>query len=277
MRFLHFILSHSIFIACCAAGLSCQTNILLAGNADLNVAGFIFFSTLCGYNFYWLMSKFYFSDRRLNSIFFKRHWSFFLLFGLSGAGILFFLLRLWFLLPYICIGGLLTLLYSLPLWPFGFSKYLQRAGFFKTTLLSLTWAYVTVVLPAVSVPFIKLMPVAILFCARFSFMLLLCIIFDMRDISVDKMHGLHSLATDVGKRSLDIIINLAFFLYVFAGMMVRYYFKDDMQIIAFAFTGLLVWIVYRLSLKPRKYIFYYFLVDGLMLISAAFTWIASKM
>jgi hypothetical protein len=28
-------------------------------------------------------------------------------------------------------------------------------------------------------------------------------------------------------------------------------------------------VVYKLSLKPKGYIFYYFLVDGLMLLSAA--------
>jgi hypothetical protein len=44
--------------------------------------------------------------------------------------------------------------------------------------------------------------------------------------------------------------------------------------IFFLLTGGIAFFVYRLSLKPQGYIFYYFLVDGLMLISAAGTLIA---
>ena len=274
MRFLQFILSHSIFIAFCAAGLCFQTHILLHRPADINIYGFIFFSTLCGYNLYWLQSKFYFSDRKLNHAFFKRHFSFFLLFGLAAIGTFYFLLKLWWLLPYIAVGGVLTLLYALPLWPFDFARKFQKAGFFKTTLLSLTWAYVTVVIPAIQSGAINLMPIIVLFFARFSFMLLLCIIFDMRDISVDKVHGLHSLATDLSKKSLDIIIYMVFGLYIFAGLLVRTYFQDDKQVAAFAITGMIVWLVYRMSLRKKAYIFYYFLVDGLMLISTLLSFLA---
>ena len=275
MRFLQFILSHSIFIAFCAAGLCFQTHILLHRPADLNIYGFIFFSTLCGYNLYWLQSKFYFSDRKLNRAFFKRHYSFFLLFGLAAIGTFYFLLKIGWLLPYIAVGGVLTLLYALPLWPFAFAKHLQKAGFFKTTLLSLTWAYVTVVIPAAGSGDMVLMPITVLFCARFSFMLLLCIIFDMRDISVDKVHGLHSLATDLSKKTLDIIIYLVFGLYILAGLLVRAYFNDDRQMLAFIVTGMIVWLVYRMSLRRKEYIFYYFLVDGLMLISSLLSFLAT--
>ena len=61
---------------------------------------------------------------------------------------------------------------------------------------------------------------------------------------------------------------MVFFLYILAGILVRFYFRDDGQILAFALTGICVWFVYRLSLQRRGYLFYYFLVDGLMLISA---------
>lgn len=275
MRFLHFILSHSIFIALCAAGLCYQTVTLLHLSHEKNIYGFIFFSTLCGYNFYWLLSKYYFSDRKLNTAFLKRHFSFLLLFVIAAAGTAFFFVRIIDRWPVILIGMLLTLSYSLPLWPFSFAKKLQKAGFFKTTLLSLTWAYVTVALPAAGLISSMLMPVAALFLARFFFMLLLCIIFDMRDISIDKMHGLHSLATDLSRKMLDLIVLMVFILYIAAGILVRYYFHDNAQVVSFIVTGLIVVLVYRFSLKPRQYIFYYFLVDGLMLISAAGTYIAT--
>lgn len=275
MRFLRFILSHSIFIACCAAALCLQTNILLHIPNNTDIFCFVFFSTLCSYNFYWLLSKFYFSERKFDTLFFKKNMNFFLLFFIATAGTLFFLTNLKSVYIYVIGAVALTLLYSLPLWPFAFSKKLQQAGFLKTILLSFTWAYVTTLIPAAIVLPGYIIPVLILFIARFFFMLLLCTIFDMRDIALDKMHGLHSLATDVGKMKLKIIIVFVFLFYIFAGLLLRFYFKENAQMTAFIITGFIVWAVYRLSLKPRGYIFYYFLVDGLMLISALATFVAS--
>lgn len=277
MRFLKFILSHSVFIAFCAIGLCCQTHILLGLQEQPDLYGFVFFSTLCSYNFYWLLSKFYFSGRRFSVSFFLNNLSFALLFICSAAGVMFFLFRLQNLLLYMVPGVLLTLLYTLPLMPFSFTKKLQKAGFLKTTLLALTWAYVTAILPAA--PFLpgQCIPVAVLFCSRFFFMLLLCIIFDMRDISVDKMNGLHSLATDVPEKKMNIIIHVVFIFYLITGLIVRNYFHAGAQMVSFLIITFVIWIVYRLSLKPQGYYFYYFLVDGLMLASAAGTMIAARL
>ena len=277
MKILQFILSHSIFISICAAALCLQADVLLHLPHDVNIYGFILCSTLCSYNFYWLLSKFYFSNTIVSLAFAKRHFSFIVLCAIAGAGMIFFLLRILDLLPYIVGGIFLTLLYSLPLWPLSFATKLQKAGFFKTTLLALTWAYVTTILPAVRVLHTETAPVLALLAARFFFMLLLCTIFDMRDISVDKMHGLRSLATDLSKRTLSVIINIVFICYLISGLLVRFYFHDDLQMVFFLLTGIITFIVYRLSLKPQGYIFYYFLVDGLMLISAAGTLIGAAL
>ncbi len=275
MRFLHFILSHSIFIACCAVGLCYQTIAILHLPHNVNLYWFIFFSTICSYNFYWLLSKFYFSKRNANVLFFKNNLSFVSIFLISSTGSLYFLIHLQHLLPYILFAGFLTLLYSLPLWPYNFIKKLQKLGFIKTILLSLTWAYITTILPAEQLLPIDIVPVIILFAARFCFMLLLCIIFDRRDISIDKMHGLRSLATDLPEQKLTFIIHIVFILYFVLGLILRFQFNDKPQMFAFLITGAIVWLVYNLSFKKRGYLFYYFLVDGLMLVSAAGTFIAT--
>ena len=111
--------------------------------------------------------------------------------------------------------------------------------------------------------------------ARFFFVALLCIIFDRRDMKLDKMLALHSLATDTSRRTLQIIMMLVFVFYIAAGLLVRYHFNDNAQLIAFLITGLMVGLVYRASFKKQDYFFYYFLVDGLMLFSAAATFVAS--
>lgn len=118
MRFLHFILSHSIFIAFCAMGLCYQTSLILHTQNNTNLYGFVFSSTICSYNFYWLLSKLYFTRKVDSTLFIKSHLSFLLLFVIALFGTIYFLSKVFFLLPYVVIGIFFTLLYSLPLWPF---------------------------------------------------------------------------------------------------------------------------------------------------------------
>jgi 4-hydroxybenzoate polyprenyltransferase len=275
MRFLHFILSHSIFVACCAVGLFWQTNLLLHLKADKILLGFIFFSTLCSYNFYWLLSKFYFSDRRIVSILSNENTSFIILLTVSILGTLFFLCSLQHIWLFIVVGFSLTLIYSMPLWPFNFSKGIQKIRFFKTVLLAFTWAYVTTILPAVHLLATKLLPILLLLAQRFLLMLLLCILFDLRDVSVDKMRGLHSLATDVSNKRMRTILGLVFASYLAISLLFSYKYGDLGQAIAFIIVGIICWQVYRLSFTKRGFVFYYFLVDGLMLVAALGTYIAS--
>lgn len=274
MRWLHFILSHSIFIALCAMALCYQTVLLLHLPGSVWVYVFIFFATLCSYNFYWLISKYSFGRPQGVEIFIQKNRSYLLVFSIAGLGML---LSAWYIrvaLPWIVAGILLTLVYSMPLWPIPLAKKLRKLGFLKTTLLAFTWAYVTVMIPAAMQPLPNEMPVLVLLIARFFFMLMLCSIFDMRDMAMDKIHGLHSLATDVSRQNLQRFLLFAFVLYMAAGILVRYQFHDNAQLLAFVFTGLLVWYVYRLSLRQQGYVFYYFVVDGMMLFSAAASAIA---
>ncbi|MEO7264212.1 MAG: hypothetical protein ABIW38_04835 [Ferruginibacter sp.] len=175
------------------------------------------------------------------------------------------------------VAGLLTFIYSTPLWNENAKAIAAKTGFFKTILLSLTWALVTVIFPAQELLHTdKTIIVILLFIARFFFMLMLCLIFDMRDIHLDKMHGLHSLATDVNRYWLKVIMISSFCIYVIVGVLVRINLSDNKQLIAHFVTGLIVWIIYRQSTKKQGYLFYYFLVDGLMLIAALTTFIAAK-
>ncbi len=275
MRFLHFILAHSIFVACCAVGLCYQTYVLLNIKSNAYILAFVFFSTLCSYNFYWLLSKFYFSKRVFNLAFIKAEASFFIIFFVAGIGSTYLLFQLQNSFLFIAIGIVLTLLYALPLFPFYFTKKLQKLGFIKTVLLAFTWAFVTTVLPASFLLSTNIIAVLLLLLVRFSFMLLLCIVFDMRDISIDKLHGLHSLATDLSKKTVNNITIISFVVFIISALIFCFYFSNKLQTIGFLFTGIVFWIVFKFSMKPKGYVFYYFLVDGLMLLSAAATYIVS--
>lgn len=275
MKWLQFILSHSIFISFCAFALCWQTYQLLHIPVDLLTCLLISFATLSSYNFYWLISKFHFSDKRGIINFLLKNFSNGFFFVLASSGLLYCLYLRPQLLPAVIISVLLTLLYSVPLWPLKQLAFTRKAGFLKTGLLAFTWTYVTVIIPAQQGIFISSLSMALLFTARFLFMLMLCIIFDSRDITVDKIHSLRSLATDVSKQTLAVIMTVVFTCYLATGFLLRYYFDDTAQVVAFFITGAITLLVYRLSLKKQNYFFYYFLVDGLMLFSSAATFVAS--
>lgn len=274
MRWLHFILSHSVFIALCATALCYQSYAVLHIKPENAVYIFVFFATLCSYNFYWLAGKFAYRKEKSLIRFIKINFSYFIVFLFSAAVTLIAGSQLIFSLPLIILTASLTFLYSTPLWNKTASALAAKTGFLKTIILALTWGIVTVMFPAHNAIEASVLPVFLLLAARFFLMLMLCLIFDMRDIDVDKINAFHSLATDVSRKALMFIMATSFCLYVIAGLLVRMYMNDNKLLIAHLFTGMVVWIVYRLSIKKQGYLFYYFLVDGLMMVAAIATYAA---
>jgi hypothetical protein len=274
MKWLHFILSHSIFIAVCAVALSFQTALLLHINLSLYLYAVIFFSTICSYNFYWLLSAYAFAKKSIWLVI-KQYYSNLIVLVLAAVLLLFSLLKVTALLPVIGIGLLLTLLYTVPLLPFKIFRTARKAGLVKTILLAFTWAFVTVYIPYKQMPTAALNTIAMLFSNRLLFMLMLCIIFDARDTNVDKIRGLQSLTTLLKPATVTNIMLAIFLVYTFNSIMFRDYYNAPRQIIALLVTGVVTAIVYLRSLKKQDYFFYYFLVDGLMLFSAIAAYVAS--
>ncbi len=274
MRWLRFILSHSLFIAICAVALVFQTAILLHISVSIALYAFTFCATLCSYNFYWLLSSWSLT-RQTKSNFFRSHISNFIVFFIAFAGLAYCLFFLQAILMAIFGALLFTLLYAVPLMPFKFLRFTRKAGFLKTIILAFTWAYVTVYIPASADKSTSGGLFWSLFINRFLFMLMLCIIFDARDQQVDKLRGLHSLATDVKPTALAFIMTTVFTAYIINGIGFRLYYGELAQIIALLSAGAITAIVYLFSLKKQGYYFYYFIVDGLMLLSAMLTGFAS--
>lgn len=274
MRLLYFLLSHSIFIAICAVALCFQTALLLHINLTTWLYSFVFFSTLCSYNFYWLLSGFAFSGQPVK-LFLKKYQTNIIVFFIAVIGLLFSLPHISNLLPVIILGLFFTLLYTIPLLPFKVLHFARKAGLLKTLLLAFTWAFVTVYIPYKQVSTASTLTLLLLFNNRFLFMLMLCIIFDARDTKVDKIRGLQSLTTLVTSVTIRYIMGAVFIAYIINGVVFRTYYNEPMQIIALLVTGIVAAVVYFFSLKKQGYFFYYFLVDGLMLFSAIAAYVAS--
>lgn len=275
MKWFHFILSHSIFIAVCAAALAFQTTQLLQLEYNLFIYGFVFFATICSYNFYWILSKSSFARRISVPKIIKNESTNILLFLAAAAGMLCCLFQSGLPIRFVATAVLLTVLYSIPLLPFPFLHFTRRAGVLKTILLAFTWAYVTAFIPIQKSYLLLDNADLFILTRRFLFMLMLCIIFDNRDKAVDKIRGLHSLATDLKPAVLKILIYFIFVVLFTSNFFYKDYGITLEQSIALQVSTLVLLIVYFYSAKKRSYLFYYFIVDGLMLFSAFTTFIAS--
>ncbi len=276
MRLLHFILSHSIFISFCAVALSLQTLLLLSFPINGYLLGLIFFATLAGYNAYWMVSRISFNrtGNWLNSLAKKK--SSLGVFVVAVAGILACFLQLHLVWYNLLITVIFLALYAVPLLPIKQLHFTRKAGFLKTTLLALSWTMVTILVP-LQVP-VTGMSVAeiILFFNRFLFMLTLCIIFDKRDAAVDKIRGLQSLATDVRPVLLSVIITLILLCYAATCILLLYFHDTTLaHVIALLLAGLVTSWVYLRSSRETSYLFYYFVVDGLMFLSGLLSLLAS--
>ncbi len=275
MKWFYFILSHSIFIAVCAVALAFQTDQLLHLNNNLFIYGFIFFATLCSYNFYWILSKISFVEKGSVIRLLIKETTGIYLFIFSAAALLYCLLKSALPVNFVITAILLTILYSLPLLPFKPFRFTRRAGILKTILLAFTWVYVTAFIPMQKAYLLLDKADLFMITQRFLYMLILCIIFDNRDKAVDKIRGMHSLATVVKPAVLTFFI-----FFIFAVLFISPFFYNDYgitfyQAIALQVSTLASLTVYLYAAKKRNYLFYYFITDGLMLFSFAATYIAS--
>jgi hypothetical protein len=161
-----------------------------------------------------------------------------------------------------------------PVLPVKQLHFTRKAGYVKTVLLAFAWTIVTIFIPLqISIPDIGHTGLLIAI-NRFLFMLLLCIIFDKRDAEVDKIRGLQSLATDIRPLMLHWLIAAIFVCYSVVSLSMINAITNG-QVAALLVTGVITLGVYISSLRKRGYLFYYFLVDGLMFLSALLTGIAS--
>lgn len=268
-----FILSHSVFVSLCAAALVVQTFSLIQQPVNWFLAVFVFFATLGSYNLYWFLSKLSTGNQFTIAGVFKQQLSLVMMLvaGLGAVGT-YDKTGIGYL-P-VAFAVFCTLLYAVP-FLFQYNSIVRRAGFAKTFLLAFTWMFVTGYIPISELIYPIDNVVQLLLINRFVFMLLLCIIFDNRDIASDKIKGLHSLATDINSVAVRWIVIISFICFFATVYLLRLEGITLLQSVALHISGLLTLATYYYSLKKRGYLFYYFLVDGLMFLSALLTTLAS--
>jgi len=162
----------------------------------------------------------------------------------------------------------MTFLYSAPKIPNKHFRALGKIALGKTIFLALVWTYVTVVLPIV-INGNEWHPDFYLYAlSRFFLIYAICILFDYRDREDDKSIGIRSLITwlsESGIRKLFILSILLFFLLTIGMLFYQY---DLLTIFILLLPGIITAALYNYARKHLSDLLYYFVLDGLMALSA---------
>jgi len=264
----NFLLFSSIYVACCAILMVWQTNTLLQVE-HINTAYyfFVFSATICSYNFHWYLTPAdYSSSERI--LWGARHKTLQLV--LCALGAIGALWGFWLLREhYLPLGGaaVLTFLYSAPKLPHKAFIWLRKIAIGKTLFLTTVWVYVTTLLPV----FIEKEPFSftLLFFTlhRFFLVYALCIIFDYRDLESDKKEGIRSLITWL---SADNLKKLYFVSLALAAAFALALFPADSWMLTLILLTPVVatTLITRYALNNRSDYFYYFVLDGMVMLAA---------
>lgn len=262
----------SCFIAGCALLMVIQTNQLLYLQYDIyGYLVFVFFSTLCSYNFHWYLSADAASENaRVRWT--LHHKKLHLILTAIGA-----LVSVWyffhFIEHWIWLAGavLLTFLYTAPKLRFGPFAWLSRIAVGKTLFLAFVWMYVTTFLP-IAIEDHHWNAASFLFCAsRFLLIYAICIIFDYRDRDYDKKAGIRSMITYFNERGINKLFTLSLAGFAVSTVGLYFYGFSALTIVLLLISGVITAALYPVAKKNFSDYLYYFVLDGLMMFSSLLT------
>jgi len=234
---LRFLTYTNLFIAFCAAFATWQTFIIIQKPINLNLIAISFFGTLATYNFQRLIKiskyqKFENSRRTwvLNNK--KTIWAItFISFLLS---IVFFIKIISLkIIAFLFIGLLMAIFYAVK--PgFGLNR-LRDIPFAKTFFVGLVWSIISAGMPCVFYD-LNYQKTALIMIQQFLFITAITIPFDIRDIEMDKMHGVRTFATHFGEK-VSVYISTTFLLLSF---LIDFLLFKNFDLVAKLFIGLLI-------------------------------------
>jgi 4-hydroxybenzoate polyprenyltransferase len=265
----HFFLFTSLFISGCALMMVHQTNQLLHLQYDIpNYLLFVFFATLCSYNFHWYLTPDMPSET-LRIGWTQQHKPLHLalfIVGVTGSAWFFIhFIQHWFWL----MGSVvLTFLYSAPKLQFAPFHLLSRIAVGKTIFLAFVWMYVTTFLPIAIDDQHWGLPATLLCIQRFFLIYAICIIFDYRDRLYDRQQGIRSMITHFSERGVNAIFIVSLLIFAISTAWFCWLQEDWLHFVVLLIPGILTAALYPYAKKNFSDYLFYFVLDGLMMLSA---------
>ena len=277
MKFLgnlfRFFIYSNLFIACCAVLMVFQTyGLLLNANPDIPFVLFVFFATITSYSFHWYLTpvlntapiareKWLLAHRNIHAALF--------IIGIAGAGITgFFLLDHW---QWLLLSAFITFLYSAPKIPHPYFRMLRKIALGKTIFLALVWMYVTTMLPLLISEQPWKTSFTLFSISRFFLIYAICILFDYRDRDYDKTIGIRSLITWLSEKGITLLFYGSLILFAASAIWMIHYGFSLLVIVLLLVPGIITALLFRHAKRNFSDILYYFILDGLMALSAFLT------
>ncbi len=267
-RVFDFFIFTSLFIACCAVLMVYQTALLFHLQFPLALYAFVFSGSVCSYNFHWYLTppdiaaptgklRWNVSNRKLHLVLF--------MIGLLGAAITSILLIEHWL--WLGMTAFFTFLYSAPLINYPLTIWLRKIAVGKTIFLAFAWTHVTTLLPLL-IGVENFSAVHLVFVLnRLFFIYAICIVFDRRDVESDRKAGIKSLITYLNAKGVDRLFWASLLTVLITSALLINWF-DLIDLIILIIPALIMGLLYEHSKKDTSDYLYYFLLDGLMALSA---------
>ncbi len=266
-RLFDFILFGNIYVALGAVCLIQSTIVQLdSSNHIIFYSLLTFFATLFIYN----LQRVFYSPQKDNSLHsIRRKWIFenqfsiktLYIIGFIGVAITFFY-NDYKIIFYLSPLLILSIAYFLP-----FIK-LRQNTWFKLLTLAIVWTTVTAIVPALLNDTDLFSGTNILhFFVRFTFLISICIPFDIRDMEVDKAENIFTLSQKLGENKTRWIAVGFMFIYIL--LIATEFFLEmfSMKIfIALMLTAIVNIIIVFMSSSKRSEYFYSALLDGTMIL-----------
>jgi 4-hydroxybenzoate polyprenyltransferase len=267
-KIVDFFVFSSLYVAICAMLMIWQTSRLLLGvSPSGRFLGFIFFATICSYNFHWyLTQRSATPSRRVQWTHHHKVLHFVLyLAGAVGASV-YFLYLTHFILA-ICFSAVLTFLYSAPKLPQKAFHWLRGVAIGKTFFLAAVWTYVTAVLPVI-VAEAPWRPLFFVYAAsRFFLIYAVCLIFDFRDREDDKAAGIVSMVTMLNGKNVDQLFAVSMILFFLSSVTLSFFHYPAFYILLLLIPGTILVLLYRETKRNYSDDLYYIVLDGLVMFS----------
>jgi 4-hydroxybenzoate polyprenyltransferase len=103
---------------------------------------------------------------------------------------------------------------------------------------------------------------------RFYLIYPICILFDYRDREEDKKAGIRSMITQFDETGVDIVFWGSMIAFFITGILMYFQGVPIIYTLALMVPGIIVAILYEPSKRNFSDYFYYFILDGLMMLSA---------
>jgi 4-hydroxybenzoate polyprenyltransferase len=228
---------------------------------------FVFLGTLCSYNFHWFLTPSAFGGSR------KVQWSIghktvhlvlFLLAGIGAAYTGFLLIRYW---EWLLVTAFVTFLYSAPKVEHPLFIFLRKIAVGKTIFLAFMWTHITSILP-IAVSQFHWQAAHFLYIAnRFFFIYPICILFDFRDRHDDRKAGIRSFVTLLSEEGIDQLfwccVAISFLTLIWLWRLSF----SNFQAILFLIPLIILAFLHNYSKRHFSDYLYYFVLDGLMMLT----------